>query len=98
MSSRHHSLRPARFRSHQYPSVYEVAQRSCSTLISNYILEVLGGPFHQTDDMGHEALAQFSNGVFNPWRNLWTFTRSEAEKEPFSRTYGTLCVICYIIA
>ena len=40
-------------------------------LTLNYILKVSGGPFHQTDDMGHEALAQFSNGVFNPWRNLW---------------------------
>ena len=24
--------------------------------------------------------------------------RSKAEKEPFLRTYGTLCAICYIIA
>ena len=21
--------------------------------------------------MGHETFAQFSDGVFNPWRNLW---------------------------
>ena len=41
------------------------------TLIPNYILKVLSSPFHQTDDMGHEAFAQFSDGVFYPWRNLW---------------------------
>jgi hypothetical protein len=41
------------------------------TLIPNYILEVLSSPFHQTDDMRHEAFAQFSDGVFYPWGNLW---------------------------
>ena len=40
-------------------------------LTLNYILEVLSSPFHQTDDMGHEAFAQFSDGVFYPWGNLW---------------------------
>ena len=41
------------------------------TLIPNNILEVLSSPFHQTDDLGHEAFAQFSDGVFYPWGNLW---------------------------